>query len=81
MPLRTARDVDLTDRVGERPGRGCVSTQGPFYSRGSVVKQLRESVECPAASCRILEVAPRKKEGGLFAIRHIYLLGVVMVSN
>src|SRR5262245_46123292 len=33
MPLRTARDVDQTDRVGDCMGRGCVRTGGLSCSK------------------------------------------------
>ena len=81
MPLRTARDVDLTDRVSDCTGLGCVSTLGPFHSNDSIIKQFRGSAECPASSGMILAAASHTKNASPGAISPFLRLGVVLVSN
>ena len=82
MPLRTARDVDLTDRVSDCTGLGCVSARGPFHSKGSTIRQLRGSAESPVSSGMVCATASRTKGWSPVAIHHsVCRLGVVLASN
>ena len=83
MPLQPARDVDLTNRVGDCSGLGCVRIRGPSHLKSSAVRRVRALAADPALSGVTLADESRRKKGSPSAILPFCRCGVrvVLASN